>query len=224
MIRRLSYTLSPRTPFYDGLAKPSLECMYDLSRGDACNSFYFRTSNHCGTHVDAPWHFNPHGRKIADFEANELVFERPAMLDIQVERGGLICPDHLQRAASLPGDTDILLLRTGFGANRAAEKVYIEEAPGFSRAGAEHMLRALPALRALAMDLPSLAAWKHMDEGAEAHRVLLGCDGYSNRTVLLIEDAHLPDDLSTPSRVIIAPWMIEGLDSAPCTLLAEYKD
>jgi kynurenine formamidase len=223
MMLNLSYTLSPHTPFYEGLAKPSLERVYDLSRGDACNSFYFRTSNHCGTHVDAPWHFNPKGRKITDYEPHELVFNRPGILDAPVGPGHLIVPADLD-GASLPPETDIVLLRTGFGVYRVEEKTYIEDAPGFSRAAAEHILRVFPALRALAMDIPSLAAWKHMDEGVEAHRVLLGCEGYSDRTVLLVEDARLPRELKPPSRVIVAPWMIEGLDSAPCTVLAEYPE
>jgi hypothetical protein len=67
-------------------------------------------------------------------------------------------------------------------------------------------------LRALALDLPSVSAWNHIDEGSEAHRVFLGCDGYSDRAVLLIEDASLPVGLNTPSRVILVPWMIERLD------------
>lgn len=223
MLVNLSYKLSANTPFYEGLAKPSLERVYDLSRGDSCNSFYFRTSNHCGTHVDAPWHFNTRGRKIADYDADELVFRRPAILDAPARRDHLIVPADLD-GTSLPRDADMVLVRTGFGVYRDDEKTYIEESPGFSRAAAEHMLRSFPELRAIAMDLPSLAAWKHMDEGAEAHRVFLGCEGYSARTVLLIEDARIPMDLSTPSRVILAPWMVEGLDSAPCTLLAEYAD
>jgi len=82
----------------------------------------------------------------------------------------------------------------------------------------------MPNLRALALDLPSPSAWNHVDEGSEPHRVFLGCDGYSHCAVLLIEDASLPVGLNTPSRVILVPWMIEGLDSAPCTLLAEYAD
>jgi kynurenine formamidase len=224
MMLNLSYTLSSTTPFYSGLEKPSIERLYDLSRGDACNSFYFRASNHCGTHVDAPWHFNPHGRKIAEYDANELVFEHPAILDAPTDSGSLIGPAELKWASSLRPDADIVLVRTGFSRHRSDERTYIEQAPGFSRAGAECLLRAFPGLRAVAMDIPSLSAWNHMEEGAEAHRVLLGCDGYSDRAVLLIEDARLPADLKTPSRVILAPWMIEGLDSAPCTLLAEYTN
>jgi arylformamidase len=225
MIVSLSYRLSENTPFYDGLAKPSLERLYDLAKGDTCNSFYLRTSNHCGTHVDGPWHFNPAGRKISDYDMNELVFRRPAIVDLPVKPGHLIEPNDLQTSLSrVRKDCDILLLRTGFGAFRSRPTTYVEDAPGFSRLGAQEVIDILPQLRALAVDFISLASLKHEDEGAEAHRVFLGCAGYSDRNVLLVEDARLPDDLQVPDRIILAPWFFEGLDSAPCTVIAEYTD
>lgn len=220
----LSYNLSENTPFYEGLAKPTLERLYDLSRGDNCNSFYFRSSNHCGTHVDGPWHFNPAGRKISDYDISELVFIRPAIFDLPVEPEHLIQADDLRDVAIACRDCDILLLRTGFGKHRSEPKKYVEAAPGFSRAAADHLIRELPGLKALAVDFISLAALKHMEEGCEAHRVLLGCAGYSDRNVLIIEDARLPPDLAVPSRIIVAPWFFEGLDSAPCTMIAEFGD
>jgi len=36
------------------LLKPELKQIYNLGKGDICNSFYFTASNHTGTHVDAP--------------------------------------------------------------------------------------------------------------------------------------------------------------------------
>lgn len=224
MVLSLSHKLSENTPFYEGLAKPSLERVYDLSRGDTCNSFYLRTSNHCGTHVDGPWHFNPNGRKISDYDLSELVFRRPAILDVSAGQGHLIVPDDLSGLARVSKHADVLLIRTGFGRFRSQPKTYVEDAPGFSRSAADAVIQTLPELRALVVDFISLAALRHMDEGAEAHRVFLGCAGYSDRNVLLIEDARLPSDLQTPDRVIVVPWFFEGLDSAPCTVIAEYAD
>jgi kynurenine formamidase len=91
----LSYKLSGNTPFYEGLAKPSIEQIYDLGKGHDCNSFYFTSSNHAGTHVDGPFHFNPAGRKIADYEPDELVFTRPAILDAPLEPSQLIALEAL---------------------------------------------------------------------------------------------------------------------------------
>lgn len=223
MLVALSYPLSEKTPFYSGLERPSLHRLYDLSAGDTCNSFYFRTSNHAGTHVDGPLHFNVRGRSVMEYDANELVFTRPGIADVRLEKSELISPARLAPAIEqISRDCDILLLRSGFGAYRDEEHTYVEDAPGFSADAARYILAMLPELRALAMDFISAAAMKHMLEGCEAHRVFLGCPGYSDRTVLLVEDAFLPPDLTPPSRIMIVPWRFEGLDSAPCTLLAEY--
>jgi len=219
----LSYKLSENTPFYEGLAKPRIEQIYDLREGHACNSFYFTTSNHAGTHVDGPYHFNPTGRKIADYEPCELVFIRAAILDAPLAPSQLIRPEDLSGLDAIRPDCDILLLRSGFGSRRGDAKTYVEQGPGFSAAAARTILERLPSLRAIAMDFVSAASMAHMDEGCEAHRVFLGCAGYSDRAVLLIEDARLPADLRVPSRIIVAPWLFEGLDSAPCSLLAEFE-
>ncbi len=220
----LAWPLSENTPFYEGLAKPRIEQIYDLGKGHACNSFYFTSSNHAGTHVDGPFHFNPAGRKIADYDMNELVFTRPAILDAPLAPSQLIMPEALAELDTVRPDCDILLLRSGFGACRGDAQVYVNEGPGFSGAAARHILERLPSLRALAMDFISAAAVAHMEEGCEAHRVFLGCAGYGDRSVLLIEDARLPMDLPVPSRLILAPWLFVGLDSAPCSLLAEFAE
>ncbi len=220
----LAWPLSENTPFYEGLAKPRIEQIYDLGKGHACNSFYFTSSNHAGTHVDGPFHFNPAGRKIADYDMNELVFTRPAILDAPLAPSQLIMPEALAGLDAVRPDCDILLLRSGFGARRGDARVYVNEGPGFSAASARHILERLPSLRALAMDFISAAAVAHMEEGCEAHRVFLGCAGYGDRAVLLIEDARLPVDLPVPSRLILAPWLFAGLDSAPCSLLAEFAE
>ena len=220
----LAWPLSENTPFYEGLAKPRIEQIYDLDKGHACNSFYFTSSNHAGTHVDGPFHFNPAGRKIADYDMNELVFTRPAILDAPLAPSQLIMPEALAGLDAVRPDCDILLLRSGFGARRGDAQVYVNEGPGFSAAAARHILERLPSLRALAMDFISAAAVAHMEEGCEAHRVFLGCAGYGDRSVLLIEDARLPMDLPVPSRLILAPWLFAGLDSAPCSLLAEFAE
>lgn len=222
MLIKLSYNLSERTPFYASLPKPRLNQIYDLAQGGTCNSYYFTTSNHCGTHVDAPRHFNRQGRAITDYELSELVFERPAVVDVPLRDSELITPSHLEPVlAQAPGTTDILLMRTGFGEHRRDERRYIDHGPGFGRESAELLMTRLPGLRAIVMDFPSVSALAHEQAGAEAHRVFLGCTSYSERPVLLVEDANLPRDLPTLKRVFVMPWLFDGLDSAPCTVFAE---
>lgn len=223
MLISFSYHLSESTPFYKTLRAPRLERLYDLSKGDTCNSFYLTTNNHAGTHVDGPNHFNVNGRKITDYQLSELVFTRPAVVDIQVEPDTLIQPDHLANCDGSRKDCDFLFVRSGFGKFRSDAEAYIEHNPGFSAAAAEYLMDRFTTLKALAIDFASVAAMAHMEEGCEAHRVFLGCGKYSGRPVLLVEDIRLPDPLPHFKKIYLIPWMFDGLDSAPCTLFAETE-
>ncbi|HET8548238.1 MAG TPA: cyclase family protein [Bryobacteraceae bacterium] len=221
MFVSLSYPLSRDVPFWKELRRPSVEQLYDLSRGDVCNSFYFTTNNHAGTHVDGPNHFNPAGRRIGEYDVNELVFTRPAVIEMEFGEAHLIGAGDLRRM-NVEAACDVLLLRSGFSAHRASDAtLYVERGPGFSRGAAGYLLAALPNLKCLIVDFISIASTAHQEEGCDAHRVFLGCAGYSERTVLLVEDANIPAGFRAPKRILVVPWMIDGVDSAPCTVLAE---
>ncbi|HWA93853.1 MAG TPA: cyclase family protein [Terracidiphilus sp.] len=221
MFIKLSHNLSESTPFYSAMPGPSLDQIYDICKGDPCNSFYFTSSNHAGTHVDGPRHFNPEGRRIAEYDLSELVFQHVAVIDIDVREKHLIVPEDLTGCAALPDNCELLLLRTGFSRFRMNATKYVEESPGFSKAAALYLMERFKNLKALAVDFVSIAAMAHMDEGCEAHRVFLGCKGYSERSILLVEDALLPRQLPFLERAFLIPWFFDGLDSAPCTLFAE---
>jgi arylformamidase len=223
MLISFSHHLSESTPFYKTLPAPRLERLYDLSKGHACNSFYLTTSNHAGTHVDGPNHFNPNGRRITDYDLSELVFTRPALLDVQVESDTLILPDHLANCAECRSDCDFLFIRSGFGKFRSDAETYIEHSPGFSAAAADYLMDRFKDLKALAVDFASVAAMAHMEEGCEAHRIFLGCDKYRDRPVLLVEDIRFPDPMPQMQKIYLIPWMFDGLDSAPCTVFAETE-
>lgn len=79
----------------------------------------------------------------------------------------------------------------------------------------------LPALHALMVDFISMAAAAHMEEGCDAHRVFFGYPGPGRRSILLVEDALIPEALPVPEKVYVVPLYFEGLDSAPCTVFAE---
>ena len=66
------------------------------------------------------------------------------------------------------------------------------------------------------MDTVSFACIAHLDEGMEAHRVLLRGEG---RRFLIIEDIDLGGDIAGIQQVILMPWLIVGIDSAPCSLV-----
>jgi len=49
-----------------------------------------------------------------------------------------------------------------------------------------------------------------------AHNELLGGDG---RRFLVIEDMNLDRDLTALREVRLAPWLVRGMDSAPCSVV-----
>ncbi len=75
-------------------------------------------------------------------------------------------------------------------------------------------------MRALAIDSISMAAAERLNEGIEAHRILLGD---RHRPILLVEDINLEYDLAGLKRIIVLPLFIRGIDSSPCTVAAEIE-
>lgn len=61
--------------------------IFDVERGTGPNGLYttesFSTPEHCGTHLDAPFHFNPDGWKLNDIPLERLVVEGEQLLFYQ---------------------------------------------------------------------------------------------------------------------------------------------
>jgi len=213
----LSHRLSSATPLPTGVPPIEFHHHYNMERGDVSNLFVLRFSNHTGTHIDAPWHFVASGLRISDFSLEEFVFERPACIDLPLGDGELFQAAHLQPHANLISHCDLLLLRTGYVHIRRTEpQRYAIQSPGFSVSSARYLAHNFPKLRALGLDTVSLACMQHLEEGLEAHRILLRGEG---RRFLIIEDMNLDWNLSNLHRVIALPLFVEGVDSAPCTVM-----
>jgi kynurenine formamidase len=224
-MRFLSYELGPDTPTYPGNPPVELRPFTSIADGDAANQFSLTTLNHNGTHVDAPWHFDPAGPRLDELDPATFVFWRPSIIDIPKGPNELISAGDLEPLGPVIAGADLLLLRTGFGAKtRDSDPVaYGHSGPGFSES-AGFFLRQFPVLRCLAMDIISAGAPAHPGEAVAFHRAALGSDvpGAANSFVLLAEDCRLDADL-TPDElalVVLAPLRIAPSDGAPCTIFA----
>ncbi len=191
----------------------------DMARGDGSNILELTLNTHVGTHVDTPRHFIADGLSLTDFTAAEFVFARPACVEVPLGDGELVRAEHLEAHAPAIAGADLLLVRTGHSAVRASDPGrYSLYSPGFIVAGARFLREEFPGLRALGLDTISLACMQHVDEGCEAHRILLGGAG---RRFFLFEDMDLSEDLAGLRRVIALPLMVVRADGGPCTILAE---
>ncbi|MDD5423155.1 MAG: cyclase family protein [Candidatus Omnitrophica bacterium] len=220
---RLSYPITKDMPLYPGLEPVVLEPKRSIAGGDTSNSFRFTMSNHAGTHVDAPRHFAGKGRAISEYGMDELIFSKPLVLDCPKQPGQRIDARDIEKA--LPGDCDILLIRTHFSRWRVACKTrYAEENPFLDPSAAKLIREGFAAIKAIGIDTISIASATDRERGRESHRILLKDDSFGTGPVLIVEDMMIPEGLSRLKSVIVLPVMVEGLDSAPCAVLGVIDD
>jgi kynurenine formamidase len=222
-VRFLSFELGNDTPTFGDNPPVSFQPVSLIENGGIANYFELKTINHNGTHVEAPWHFNPGGARLTDFKPEDFVFVRPVLIDVVKTDNELITDLDLMPHAARLEQADLLLLRTGYGAlyRLADPKRYGRRAPGFDASAGRYLLQ-FPELRGIVMDIPSAGAYAHPETGYEFHRVVMGL-GDPDHTMFIVEDARLDSDLRQTdlSRIIIAPLLLKAADAAPATLIAE---
>ena len=76
----LSHPLDTNDPGFPGEPTLTIQPATRIAEGDAYNSSIVHLFNHFGTHFDAPAHFNPHGRSIAELDISHFIYERPLLI------------------------------------------------------------------------------------------------------------------------------------------------
>ena len=204
-----------------GFSSVKIDPRTDMAHGDPSFTYHVSFINHCGTHLDAPRHFSLRGRAISEFEIADFVFEEPLAVDIPKGDSQLVFPEDFKATESAILRCDLLLIRTGFEKFRQADSIrYRSKNPGFSLKAAVYLFENFPRLRAIGMDVISLAAMEKVEEGIKAHVALLD---HPARPFFIIEDMYLNLDLSRLKRVIALPLMLAEADSGPCTILGEME-
>jgi arylformamidase len=219
----LSFLLSVDTPVFPGSPSVEVRAFSSLSRGDCSNTFSISFYNHAGTHMDAPRHFYNDGKAITDFRFSEFVYENPIVVNIPKQDSELIMKSDLLKYFDVIKEADLLLIRTGFTKFRSSEPLrYASKSPGFTGETAVYLKKSFPNLRAIGIDFISAAAPEHLETGLEFHRIILdphrveGCK-------FIIEDMDLTQVTSSLRRVVVVPFLVQGIDSAPCTVFGEIK-
>ncbi|HXW94096.1 MAG TPA: cyclase family protein [Nitrososphaerales archaeon] len=216
MLTLLSHHLSTSTPAFNNGPTVTISPVKQIATGGSSNNYAFSTPCHNGTHMDCPNHFDDAGRPVASFTMNDFVFERPSLIEIPKGDGELFTSADLTEHEGTIGNSDLLLIRTGYQKYRNSDPTrYSTKNPGFSAEGARYLLK-FPRLRAIGFDFISLSSVLHREEGREAHRALL-----KGREFFILEDMDLSGYPRAAMRVVVAPIFLEGVDSTPCTVFAE---
>jgi kynurenine formamidase len=223
MFKLLSYVLTKSSPGWPGNPELGLEPYSAIARGDACNTFMVHLHNHSGAHFDAPNHFIEGGLRISELPLESFIYERPLLLDIPKTDREKIGAGDLRAYQDRIAGCDLLLLRTGFSRYRTEDPArYSAEGPAIGADCAEYLAASFKKLKAIAVDFVSIASYRDQAEGNKAHRILLG--GSDGHHVCAIEDVNLAIvDPGKLKRVMALPFLVEGIDSAPVTVVAEEE-
>ena len=213
----LGFPLSVDSPSPPAIPKMELSPFLSLKNGNEANVTMLKVTTHTGSHVDAPCHVIEGGISISDFTADEFVFTHPVVLNLNLKDEEVVQPEHLQPFVETAQSADLLLFRFGYGLVRRNDpKRYSLKCPGFGVESAQFLVTHFPNMRAVGMDVPSLACIAYLAQTMAAHNLLLVAHG---GRFLVIEDMNLEHDLTHLRTVFVAPWLITGLDGGPATII-----
>jgi len=212
----LSFPLNVADPRPPAIPAPELAPLMTIAR-EGAEVQILRVASHTGTHVDAPQHVIDGGVRITDFSPDELYFTAPVVIDLPLGDEAIVLPEHLLPWEDRLRGADIALFRFGYTPVRSADPArYSLHAPGFGVEAARWLRAHAPGLRAIGLDVPSLACIAALDETMTAHHELLGGEGCR---FLVIEDMDLGMDLTNLHAVRLCPWLVTGMDSGPCSVI-----
>src|ERR1044071_7675812 len=90
----LSFPLDTEDPRPPAIPAPELAPLYTIEK-DGANVQILRTASHTGTHLDSPRHVIQDGLTIGDYRPEELIFHRPALVDLPLPERSIVTPEHL---------------------------------------------------------------------------------------------------------------------------------
>jgi arylformamidase len=212
----LSYPLDVAGPRPPAIPEPKLKTLYTVDK-DAAGVHILEVASHTGTHIDAPQHVVKDGLSIHDFEPEEFIFTKPIIVDLLLNDAEIVMEHHLNPFEAKIKIADIVLFRFGYGAVRESDpKRFSLKSPGFGVESAQYIRKTFPRLRAMGIDVPSLACINDLDNTMRSHNILLEGKG---RRFLVIEEMRIPPDLKRLKEVRVNPWLVKDMDSAPCTVV-----
>lgn len=196
----ISEPISPRTAVYPGDTPYSQEWVMRMAAGASCNVSTLRMSTHCGTHTDAPLHFDDEGAGMADVPLDAYV-GHCRVVDVRgVGDPALINPRDL--GAKVLAGAERLLFRTR---DHHDHETWDGGFTAVGPAAAERIVAA--GIRLVGIDTPS------MDHGAskdlQAHQVLY------RGGVAILENLDLSYVEPGDYELLCLPLRIVGGDSSP---------
>ena len=221
----LTYPLAEDTPTFGSNPKVSFEPIRRTAKGDHNNVTMCHLLTHHGTHMDAPFHFNPEGITIDQLNLEDYIFEKPKFIDARNRTKNVIDRSDIAPHFSRNDDSDLLIVFSGASLMRESNPdIFMLRYPPFTVEAARFIIEKTR-IRGLAMDFGCVDLAEDIFAGkSPIHDILLGKRGASSRGIPLIEDAKLSPLLGkTIKRVFAIPLPLKGLDGSPINFFAEIE-
>lgn len=164
-------------------------------------------STHTGTHMDAPFHFDPNGQTIDQVEIERYVCNNALLLKIQKDSNEMISSDDITRTRKCEiKEKDTIVFSTGWEKRINEKDNYINNNPGLSKDAAEFLVE--KKVSAVAIDCPSID--KGTDSGLIVHKTLL-----SNQILIIENLCNLYRLNNQRFTLLITPLKLAGASGSP---------
>jgi kynurenine formamidase len=164
-------------------------------------------STHTGTHMDAPFHFDPNGQTIDQVEIERYVCNNAILLKIQKGSNQMISSDDIRHSSKCEiKEKDTIVLSTGWEKRIKEKDNYINNNPGLSKDAAEFLVE--KKVNAVAIDCPSID--KGTDSGLIVHKTLL-----SNQILIIENLCNLYRFNNQRFTLLITPLKLAGASGSP---------
>jgi len=223
MFLELSHELTEGIPVYPGSPVERFLPCSRMAAGGFVNASQITHYLHNGTHVDAPFHFDPHGKTIDELPIEDFVYHHPLLIDRQLSRSQLLTVEDLQAYGRDLYSADILMIYTGYGDLRDQAAVYVDDFPAVSAEAAKFIRTELLSVKAVAIDTLSIeSATQASKHNFKVHKTFLDGNLYRTRPLLIYEDVNLGIMVGKNIVHIYAfPLRLKGLEASPVTMVAE---
>jgi arylformamidase len=162
---------------------------------------------HTGTHIDAPFHFNPNGQTIDQVEVNRYICNNAILIKIHKNANEMITSEDIIRNSKYEiKEKDTVIFSTGWENQIKQKDNYVRNNPGLSKDAAEYL--AHKKVNAIGIDCPSIDIG--IDTSLIVHKTLL-----SNEILVIENLCNLYKFTKGKFRLLATPLKLAGASGSP---------
>ena len=202
----VSVLISEKLPIWPGDPGISLKLTSSLARGDNANVTLIEMGAHVGTHIDAPFHFEPDGKTIDQLPIEILIGPCRVIEILDVKES--IGLSELEKI-DLVGVVRVLFKTKNSRWWENNEKKFKEKFVYLSEEGARYLVE--QDVKLVGIDYLSVERFKSLDH--ETHHLLL------RNQVVIIEGLNLSGVTQGEYELMALPLKLKGADGSPARVV-----